>query len=167
MILRLYILFLFFLLSLALHSHPVHISVTSIEYNAKKKHFLVAFKIFYDDLEDAIYLSTSNRISFDKDCEKLTNKAAVDYLSANFQIIINDKHKPRRIKFIRRETNNEAMWFYYNIPVTVKDFEKVTVINNIITDLYPDQTNLVILKIGDFEQGCTLNINNTFCNFVL
>ncbi len=38
---------LFFLLSF----HPVHVSVTSMEYNKAEQVFLVSFKVFTDDFE--------------------------------------------------------------------------------------------------------------------
>lgn len=122
--------------------HPLHISVTEIEYNDKVKSLQIISRIFVDDLETAI-----------KDEKKLPNldilnpkgdqdtKALItEYLEKHFAISLDGKKQ--KMSFLGYEEENFAFVCYIEIE-KVEGFKTLEVENTLITDTYSDQSNLV------------------------
>jgi len=152
--------FLFCILRIA--AHPVHVSVTTIEYNAEKKGFVLGFKIFYDDFQLSVYNNYKEELNFEKD-NKNSNRLASQYINDSFKISINSKDYNKKMKFVYKEINNEAIWLYYILPFR-DNVKQMLLSNNILNELYPDQKNLMIIKVNEFEKGYTLDKNNQQCS---
>lgn len=146
-------------------AHPVHVSITTIEYQPEKKGFVVAIKIFYDDISISVlnrYKETLNFVTSKKESEKSSHR----YISEVFAIKINNKEQSGRMKFAFSEIHSEALWMYYVLPYK-ESIKNVTVTNSILNEMYPDQKNLVIVKIDKFEKGYSLDRNNNECKIEL
>ncbi len=133
-----------FLYSILLLFHPIHISVTEIEYNEKAKALQIITRIFMDDLESAV----RNRIQQPEldilhPPKGLTTEALLsDYLKDHFKIKLDGKDQ--KMYFLGYEEEDFAFVCYIEIE-NVKDFKVAEVTNTVITDLYDDQSNLVHL----------------------
>ena len=72
--------------------HPIHISVTNIEYIENEKNFIVAVKIFTDDLESVINKKYNIELNLGKSNENTEYKKYLDkYIKEHFKFIINKK----------------------------------------------------------------------------
>jgi len=132
--------------------HTVHVAITSIEYN--KTGFDVSFKIFFDDLESIIAEKYNVRLNLGKPDER-SDKADyfTRYISENFSLKINED-PPLSLKFKSSKLVEKSVWLNFTLEYN-KKVEKVELYNGIMMDMYPDQMDLVMFKLGSFEEGYT------------
>lgn len=133
--------------------HPVHVSVTSIEYIENQNHFSVSFKIFTDDLETILFNKYGVELRIDDDTKPEDQIPYFDrYISDSFHFMVNGKGKmdPR---FERKRKNEDSVWLFYSFTGHQKKIETATIHNAIMMDMFDDQMNLLIFKYLDFEQG--------------
>jgi hypothetical protein len=136
------IIFLFIVTAIPVSSHPFYFSLSSIKIDASQKKIEISCKLFTDDLESALIklnkykgdLATSS-----KDNE--VNTVLYNYLSERFKIWINGKQV--LLKFVGFEVENEITWCYLEADVNLKPVNKMNLMNSLLYDFLPDQTNLV------------------------
>lgn len=139
--------------------HPLHISFTNIDYDETNSKLMISVKFFTDDFQNLLLHNFNNEINFN---EKLSNeKIAVinKFISVNFKLLINNKDVTNIISFIDNKTNFESTWL--NFEVEFKGKIKSLVFSNIaFFDTFSDQTNLLIFKYKDIEEGFQITKNN-------
>ena len=129
--------------------HPVHVSLTSVDYAPKDGFVNVFVKMYLDDfLLDAeqyedIFLK-DNRKS-----KKITEK----YINQKFVIKANNKTLKGKINNFEVIKSLEDEIKVYMEYKTSRKPKELLIRNLIMTDLYEDQSNLVIIKIDNFEDG--------------
>ena len=140
--------------------HPVHVAFTNVEYDNDKQEILIASRIFYDDMELAVEQLFDADLQLGTDNEHPESDKFISLWYASvFEISINgEKIPPENIEFIRRETDDLAMRLFFRIK---SEFPKqISIKNLILTDLYADQANLMILKVGNLEESFSLTEDN-------
>lgn len=142
--------------------HPIHVTITNIDFNAKEKAFDVSIKLFPDDFEGIILKKYNVVLNLGKPNEKKdADKFIEEYVRNNFSILLNDdKFANRKLKMIKREMNGGSLWLYFTYSLS-KKIETIQVVNSLLNDYYSDMTNLVILKLNENETGYSLNKNTT------
>lgn len=135
-----------FVLSLTLH--PLHISVTEIEFDEKDKALEIMMRVFIDDLELSIRNSTNQP---DLDLLDLKNGATVDqlataYLKDRFKISIDNK--AQLVNYLGHERDGEAFVFYIEVQ-KVKRWKTIQILNSVITETHDDQSNLVHVTVKE------------------
>lgn len=130
------------LYTLTLFFHPLHISVTEIEYNHKVKSLQIISRIFVDDLETAIRdEKKSPNLDILNPKGGLETKVLIaDYLEKHF--IISLDGKKQKMNFLGYEEENFAFVCYLEIE-GITEFRILEVENTVITETYSDQSNLV------------------------
>lgn len=130
------------LFGFSLFFHPLHISVTEIEYNNKVKSLQIISRIFIDDLEAAIRAEKNipNLDIINPKNGLKTETLVADYLRAHLKIKLDGKE--RQLNFLGYEEENLAFVCYIEIE-NVSNFKVLEVENTIITETYNDQSNLV------------------------
>ena len=132
-----------FLLSLIIiFFHPVHVSVTEINYNEKSKALQITSRIFIDDLELSIrsklkqpeldILEPTNGLT--------TDKMVSEYLNDHLKVKLDGK--PQKLHYLGHEAEDFAIVCYIEIE-NVKKFKSIDVFNDVITEIFEDQSNLV------------------------
>jgi hypothetical protein len=145
--------------------HPVHVSITTIEYSSEKKGFVLGFKIFYDDLQATVLNRYQEKLNFETD-KKTGNEICDRFIRDVFTFSVNGKDYSKKLKYVHAELMQEAMWIYFILPFRDK-INEMEIDHHILIDLYPDQKNLLIVKLCGFEKGYTLDRNNTECRIKL
>lgn len=142
--------------------HPVHVTVTNMDFNAKQRSFDISIKIFADDVEGAIQKKQNVSLFLGKSNEnKEADKYLEEYIRNNFNLSINsDKFAERKLKMVRKEMSEGAAWLYFTYSISGK-IKTLQVQNSLLNDYYPDMTNLVIIKVNETETGYSLNKGNT------
>ena len=133
--------------------HPVHVSVTSIEFFEDRKNFSVSFKIFTDDFEAILFSKYGAEVKIDEDPHPEEQIPFFDrYISDTFLFLVNDnlKMSPR---FERKKINEDSVWLFYSFAGLEEKIESARIHNAIMMDMFDDQVNLLIFKYRDFEQG--------------
>ena len=136
--------------------HPVHVSVTSMEYNKGEKIFLVSFKVFTDDFETIVNRKYGVNLNLGKEDElKNAKKYFNRYFMESFIFRVNGEELKEPV-FFEKKMNDIAVWLCYKYP-TPGNVEEVEIKNVIMLDMFMDQSNLLIFKYNDFEEGFVLN----------
>ena len=138
----------FQVLALAAYLHPLHVSVTEIEFDEKEKSLEIMMRVFIDDLE----LSLGNKLNQpDLDLIEPKNGLTIDqmtgeYLKEHFKIYLDNKLQ--KTTYLGHERENEAFIFYIEVK-NVKKWKTIQILNNIITETHEDQSNLVHVTVRD------------------
>ena len=140
--------------------HPLHVSLSNIDYDKDKQTIDIAIKMFDDDIRPAIYkkynisLPTNNEVEF-VNIDSLFN----EYISDNF-IVWFDNSKRQKLNYVKKEKKTDAIWFYFTVEVNDK-MESITIKNTLLNDLYDDQKNLIMYKSGSNEKANIFDKNKT------
>jgi hypothetical protein len=132
-----------FLCTLALTSllHPMHVSVTEIEMDEKDKRLEVMMRVFIDDLETTLKENLKQpSLDILNPKGQTVDQMMETYLRSHFKIMLDNKQQV--IKYLGHEQENEAFIFYVEVD-KVKKWKTIQVHNDIITEIYGDQSNLV------------------------
>lgn len=152
------------LLILSFLLHPFFVSVTTFNQNPKTKTVEISAKIFYNDLEQDIFKQSNVKIDIvhPKNKSESDNLIAL-YLQKHLKVTINNKIYP--INFIGYQIIDDAAWCYLETPKTPK-IKTISITNNILLALHPQQINIVNLKIDDKEASYKLDESQTVFNFI-
>ena len=139
--------------------HPVHVTLMSIEYDEEKNVFSGFLQVYFDDfLIDYNYLEeTEPDFDFEKGKEE-SIKLLYNYLHKRIEL----KEDGQNLEFEITDAtmaDNELKMNLIFIPVTRSG--AFTVRNSILTDIYKDQSNLLIFKYHTFEEGVKLTAEKT------
>jgi hypothetical protein len=160
----LFIILVLFLTGSYLPAHPVHVALTSIEYNGEKEGFDVSFKIFWDDLERVIAAKYKVTLKLANETENPQEKKILDkYIRENFRFVVNGGDTLMPV-YRNKKISDRAIWLSFYIPCREK-VNKVYVYNTIMMDMFCDQTDLLIFKYGKLEKGVSLNANRYEATF--
>lgn len=140
-------------------AHPIHASVTTVDFNPKTRSLEVACKIFTDDLEEAIRKTSGVQlyIGSAKENPAQTTAKIEEYLRRHFRAEADGKPLPRW-SFIGKEIEGDAVWCYIEIP-NMPLLKSLTVSNTVLTDVHDDQTNLVNVSINGQRRSAVLRKN--------
>ena len=143
------LLILLFLLQGASSAHPLHLSITNITYeNGKLK---ISLKTFRDDWETAYFHYHSKPIDF-SDPKQRQNPWLEKYLNTKFQISLNEDDIRLSLSLDTLTLDEDSMVFEMESTIPSKP-NSLYIYNAMLTEIYPDQTNLVILGFNKRETG--------------
>jgi hypothetical protein len=143
------------IIAFSLIAHPVHVSLMSIDYDRNDEAFKVFVKVFYDD-----FLIDSGIADLNEIIENGISGygppeigEANEYFNEKLMILVNDRQVKGDLLTINLADGELSVNLLFN---TGRRINTVTVRSQIMTDLYDDQANMVILKVHDFEEGVKL-----------
>jgi hypothetical protein len=144
-------------------AHPLHLSITNIAYeNGLLK---VEMKTFRDDWETAYFHYHSKVIDFSAS-DPSTHSWFGKYLFERFQIAEEkgDSTLSLSIKSIRIEEDAMTIQLEGRAPDEPKS---LYIYNALLTDIFPDQTNLVIFGFKNKESGIKFDVKKQHAEVVL
>jgi tRNA A-37 threonylcarbamoyl transferase component Bud32 len=121
--------------------HPVHISVTEINYSEKDKSLQITSRMFVDDTELAVRAWKKN-----PDLDILEPKGATtrqlveEYVRLHLKVWIDGKMT--KMNFLAVEKEDLSFICYIEIS-NVKKAKSIKVLNDCIMEMHDDQSNLV------------------------
>jgi hypothetical protein len=143
--------------------HPVHVTMTSIDLVPDTDSIKVFVRIYYDDFLRDYNLYNKTEYTPDNNPvfpAELMNK----YLNEKVIITINNKQlEGKLLNHIILDNEISANLLYR----TKKKPRNITVKNLIMTSLYEDQANMVIIRIQDLEEGIKLTPSEAERTFIL
>jgi hypothetical protein len=122
--------------------HPMHVSVTEVQYNEKNKSFEIISRIFIDDLELSIQAEKKNE-SLDllnPGSGMTTDQLVSEYLGHHLQIRLDGK--PVVIHYLAHEIDDVALVCYLEVE-GVRKVNVIEITNSVIQETHADQSNLV------------------------
>lgn len=145
--------------------HPVHVTLTSIDLVPDTDSLKVFVKLYYDDflLDYSLYNQDSNlhdiNVSTVFPAEFMTK-----YINDKVIIVINNKQLEGKLLNHTIADNEISANFLYR---SEKRPKSITVKNLIMTDIYADQANMMIIRINGLEEGIKLTPAETERTFRL
>jgi hypothetical protein len=136
----------FFLLSSFTIAHKFYVSVTNINYSEETDALQITSRIFIDDLEDLLKERYDIKASLaTKEESPIADDYIQKYLKSKFVLELNDKIAS--YNYIGKKYDNDVIIFYLEVPdVGFTALKSISVQNEVLTDLYEEQKNLVHIK---------------------
>jgi hypothetical protein len=145
--------------------HPVHISVTEINYSEKDKALQIVSRLFIDDLELSIRAKRK-----DPDLDLMEPKAPlttkqlmIEYLTEHFKVTLDGKLC--KLNFLGVEKEDLSLICYIEIA-NVKKIKTLEVFNDAIMGTHEDQSNLVHVTFKSPVKSARLVYNKPSEKFV-
>jgi len=129
--------------------HPVHVTLTSVDYAPKEKNLNVFIKMYLDDFMLDVEQDEEIFLKNERKSKEITEK----YINQKFILKENNrtlKGKINNFEVTKALENEIRVFMKYK---TSRKPKELFVKNLIMTKLYKDQSNLVIIKIDNFEEG--------------
>ncbi len=142
--------------------HPVHVSFTNVEYIEDKKQFQILFKVFADDFD--LILKKKYNIYLNFENGKKPNgyeKVVTKYILEHFKIVVDNKDlTASKLRFLNLEFKEKAVWLHYIYKFKGQG-NRFELWNSLMTDLYLDQTNLLIFNYNSFQKAIRFTNDKT------
>lgn len=136
--------FLFFVLLPLLAftgAHKFYVSVTDIEYNEENRSLQIISHVFIDDLEKLLKERYHSELFLLKNEEHPQADSFVErYFNDKLKIKLNGEEV--ELKYLGKEYDKDELLIYIEVP-NVEPFRNIYVENSVLTDLFPEQKNVI------------------------
>jgi hypothetical protein len=140
--------------------HPVHLSFTNVEYIADKQEIQLTSRIFWDDMEAEIEAQNQVELNIGTPNEHPNlNQYIQTWYSKSLLIEINGKPIAED-KYILTLTEIDDISMRMVFTIQSESPKQIQIKNKILTALYADQSNLLIIKIKQIEESFSLSADN-------
>lgn len=139
--------------------HPVHVTISSIDFVPDSGSYNVFVRMYFDDFltDSKLNGNVVNSAEFTEGTS--ASKEAVEkYLNQKLIIKVHDKILSGKLNEMKVADNEISINLQYKGG---KRPDTIIVKNLILTDLYADMSNMVIVKVNDFEEGVKLTSDVT------
>lgn len=121
--------------------HDFHVSIMTIDCNAKTGSLEITLKIFTDDLEKSILSLGGPKLAVGATGEDSeTDQFIFKYLQNRLSFEVNGKLATP--KWVGKEVEMDATWCYLEIR-NVGELNQIILTNRILLEIFADQSNLV------------------------
>jgi hypothetical protein len=140
--------------------HPIHISTVEIAHNATDKTLEITCKIFWDDFETVLTKKNNNKrvdLTNEKNLQD-NNKLVSAYVSSHLNITVDGK--PVTLNFVGFEKEDIVVYSYLEVP-NITSLKNVSVNDNLMHDMFDDQTNIVHVIFNGNRKSTKLDYPET------
>lgn len=135
-------------------NHPIYVSVTQIEHNAKDKTLEISCKIFTDDFEHVLRKTYNGTVDLLQPKDKnAMNKLVTEYVQKH--LVLNVNGKAVSLQFIGYEQDEEGILSYYQVN-NIASVKKVDIIDNILFEYKTEQMSIVHVIVNGKRQSTKL-----------
>ena len=135
--------------------HPIFVSVTEIEHNAKESRLEISCRIFSNDIEASLRNQTKLKLDVLHPSDKSQmNVLMSNYINAHLKIWVNDKLLP--VQYLGYEKDEEAIRVYL-MAENVKKVKTLKVDDSILYEYKPEQISLIHATIEGERKSTKLN----------
>lgn len=127
--------------------HPFHVSVVEVRHNPEQKSLQVTTRIFLDDFEQTLRSRSGESVDIMKaGSEEKLDLMIEQYILENFELTVDGKEKGAT--YLGHEIEGDVLWCYIEYP-KVKKLESIQIVNELLTEIFDDQENIVHLYYQD------------------
>ncbi len=130
--------------------HPIFVSVTEIEHNAKAKTLEISCKIFTDDFEKTLRAAYKTHVDLlDPEIKPAMDKLVNDYVQKHLKIAVDGKQAS--LKYLGYEKIEEGIYSYFqadNIP----SVKKIEVTDDVLFEFNEQQMSIVHVIVNGNRQ---------------
>ena len=140
--------------SLATAKHPIFVSVTEIEHNAKEKTLEISCKIFTDDFEKALRQTYKTYVDLLQPKDKnAMNKLVADYVQKHLLLKVDGKIVA--LQFIGYEQNEEGIVSFYQVN-NIAALKKLDITDNILFEYKKEQISIIHTNVNGNKKSTKL-----------
>jgi uncharacterized protein YgbK (DUF1537 family) len=134
--------------------HKFYVSVTEVAFTESKNRIEITTRIFIDDLEKGLEKKYNKKINLATKQEIPQAKEFIKgYLNQRVQANVNDQTV--EVVFLGAEVENDVLICYLKIDFS-KKITTFELYNNLLTEIYADQQNLVHTNINSTKKSFLL-----------
>lgn len=128
--------------------HPIHVTICEMEYDVERNSLEVTQRVFLDDLEKEIRIDRNDpKLDIYKSESGVAGSNIFkQYLKKHIRISVNGKKE--EFIYLGHEFEGNVGYFYFEVE-KIKKLKSVKVFNDILTNTYKDQVNLVHVEYLD------------------
>jgi len=141
--------------------HPIYLSVTEIQHNAKDKTLEISCKIFTGDFENILKSKTKSKINLLQPTDKKLMESLVNqYIQQHLKIKVDGILKP--MEFLGYEQNEDAIQSFFEID-NVASLKKIDVQDDILYEYKSEQISIIhVIVNGSRKSTKLVNPDSTF-----
>ena len=144
-------------------AHPQKAAITEILFNERTGNIEVAHRFSIHDAEHAALKIGEERPDFLGDPN--AQKQFQDYAASRFALLTQD-HTPLPLTLLGSEIEGDHLWVYVETPIP-EDLSVLIIRNDILRDIWPEQSNLVNVKFGSVVRTATFDGSDQFKTIAL
>jgi hypothetical protein len=134
--------------------HPVHVSLTGIEYDGMNRVYSVFVKVYSDDLEADMNLGMSSGGVIEGGVTEKYRRYITDRV-----MIMEDG---RLLEMTLIDTESDGLEHRFSLKADGgRRVRNVTVVNRIMTRLHDDQANMLLFSFNGLEDGYRFTASDT------
>ena len=136
--------------------HKFYVSVTHMEYSEADKAIQITTRIFMDDLEEVLNARYDlNAALATEEEDPRIDSFIKRYLNSKMKVKINGEQVP--YKYLGKEYQDDLVICYLEIgPLQLAEMVSVEVTNDLLTEFFDEQQNVVHLKFGTKKKSFIL-----------
>ena len=148
---------------LAERVHPLYVSVTEFNHNAKEGIIEISCKMFADDCENTLKQLTKMDVDITnpKDVKQL-EKILNDYIQKHLQLKVDGKPAP--LQWVGYEKESESVWCYLQVN-DIKTVKKLDITNSLLYDYYNTQISIMHASVGGNRKSIRINYPDKVARF--
>ncbi len=136
-------------------AHPLYISVTEINHNAKDKILEVSCKIFTNDFEAVLEKMSGSRVDLSAAATKAATDKLIDaYVEKHLRLKVDGK--PVVLHFVGSEQENDGTWSYFQVN-DVPAVKRIDAVNELLYDSFNQQINIMHVTVGGQRKSLKLD----------
>lgn len=149
------VILVFLILSLSGNAHPLHLSITNID--SKNDSLQISIRLFKNNHSNTLnqYFILTEAHS---DTALAPPLSTLNYLLSHFELTANNQSC--QLRFSHQQNDDLSVWYFFT-GVFPKNWNQVILKNTLLTDIFNDQKNLVIVNLNTIEQGFEFDAKTT------
>ena len=137
--------------------HKFYVSLSELRYNTETERFEVSIRIFPDDLDRALLERSGIHTQLATELEhQKADSLLMVYILEDFSIQVNGEEIG--LNYLGKEPESDAIWCYLE-STRVSAPGTITVRNEILTEYFNDQVNIIQVYHGKWNRGLMLDRN--------
>ena len=126
--------------------HPMHVTVTEIEFNEKNKALQIMSRLFIDDAELTMsnYYKQPSLDILNPKGGLTVDQMMTEYLKQHLRISLDNKDQA--IKYLGHEKEGDVFILYLEVS-NIKKWKTIQISNDVFMETHEDQSNLVHVTV--------------------
>lgn len=140
---------------LILLAHPLYITVTEIDHNAKDKILEISCKMFTNDFEAVLEKNAHAKVDLsDVKTKAASDKLIADYVEKHLQIKVDGRTV--QLQFVGSEKEADGTWSYFQVS-NISSVKKIDVNNSLLYDNFNQEINIMHAAVGGVKKSTRLD----------
>lgn len=144
--------------------HPLYISVTEMEYNAKDHSLEISCKVFTEDFEKGLAKANNAIVDMYNPGDKaILEKQISAYITSHLQIKADGK--PLALQYVGHELEEQSTWSYFQVTKISNVPKKIEIFSNLFYEMFDKQINIFHVMAGGTRKSTKLDYPATQASF--